>query len=397
MIEMERLVSLAAKWDGYARERRRYLHRHPELSGQELETSKYLKAEAERFGLTVESLSGTGFIAVLDTGRPGKTLALRVDIDALPLTEAKENLKGPKGCISANPGVCHACGHDAHMAIALTAMAILSECKEALCGRILFAFEEGEERGSGIRPMIEALKEKGTDAVYGNHVTSFMESGTVCLDEGPRMAGALGLRFALKGKSGHGSRPDLACNPITAGSAIVTQLSALWASKLDVTKTVTLGITQFQSGISYNIIPETAEIGGTCRFFDLEEAKKADRLIHETVDTMANLYGCSVEYHPMAQIICSPVVNDPALARLARQGSSQLLPTENIKSGVTWFASESFSRYRACFPSMFAFIGIRNPQVGSGAEHHNPEFDVDDGALKTGVLLMCKFAADFLE
>lgn len=397
MTENDRLKSLVSKWNGYAKDQRRYFHEHPELSGQETETSRYLQAEAIRLGLKVELLNGTGFLAILDTGKPGKTLALRADMDALPIQEAEENEAGTKKCVSLNPGVCHACGHDAHMAIALASMQVLCELKDSLHGKIIFAFEEGEERGSGIRAMTAALTEKKVDAIYGNHVTAFMDSNTVCLDAGARMAGAMGIHFTLKGKSGHASRPDLSVNPISAGAAAVSQLSALWTNQMDVTKTVTLSITQFNAGVSYNIIPDEAKIVGTCRFFDREEALKGDRLIHDVVNGTAQMHGCTAEFGPMSKIICDPVVNDPILARQAQNGALEVMPVEKILRNVTWFASESFSRYAACAPSMYAFIGIRNKEAGSGAEHHNPAFDVDEDALQTGVLMMCKFTMDFLK
>lgn len=396
MVENDRLKSLVTKWDGYLREKRRHFHEHPELSGKETETSRYIQAEATRLGLTVEPLEGTGFLAILDTGRPGRTLALRADMDALPIQESQENMAGAKQCVSQNPGICHACGHDAHMAIALASMQVLCELKDNLYGKIIFAFEEGEERGSGIRAMTAALAAKKTDAIYGNHVAAFMDSNTVCLDAGPRMAGAMGIHFTLKGKSGHASRPDLSCNPISAGAAIVSQLSAVWTNQMDVTKTVTLSITQFNAGISSNIIPDEARIAGTCRFFDKGEAQKGSRLIRDVVNSTSKLYGCTPEFSPMSRIICDPVNNDPILARQAQSSAQEVMPAEQILHDVTWFASESFSRYASCAPSMFAFIGIRNPSAGSGAEHHNPSFDVDEDALQTGVLMMCKFTVDFL-
>lgn len=393
----ERLKAAADKYDQYVREQREYLHEYPELTGAEYETSRYLQEEVQKLGLTVEPLKGTGFVAVLDTGKEGKTLALRADIDALPMQEEGNNLVGPKKCVSKNPGVCHACGHDAHMAILLASIHVLCDIKEDLKGKIVFAFEEGEERGTGIQAMIAALKEKQIDAIYGNHVTAFMDSNTVCLDAGPRMAGAVGIDFTLKGRSGHGSRPDLAVNPIHAGAAILTQLSAAWVNQIDVTKTVTLSVDQFVAGTSRNIIPETAYLGGTCRVFDAGEAKKADALIHKVVASVADMHGCTVEFGPYSKVSCNPVVNDERLAQLAQRGAREILPEDSLLQGITWFASEPFSLYAKEFPAMFAFVGVRNEAVGSGAEHHNVRFDVDEGALKTGVLMMCKFAVDFLE
>ena len=170
------IVEKAKEYESYVIQQRRHFHTYAEITAKEFETSKYLKEEAAKLGLPIQELKGTGFIATLDTGRPGKTLAIRSDIDALPLDEDSENLKGPKTCVSVNPGACHACGHDAHMAIALGAMKVLCDIREQLSGKILFAFEEGEEQGTGWPAMSEALIAHKIDAIYGNHVTAFMLS-----------------------------------------------------------------------------------------------------------------------------------------------------------------------------------------------------------------------------
>lgn len=392
----EEILTLAKEYEAYVKEQRRYFHIHPEVSGEEVETSKRLKAETKAMGLEVQELKGTGFIGILDTGRPGKTLVIRSDIDALPMDESGENLKGPKTCVSAVPGVFHGCGHDAHMAIALGVMKVLCRLKDRLSGKILFAFEEGEERGSGVEAMLEALKEWKPDGVYANHVTAFMDTGTICADGGPRMAGAIGIDMTVHGQGGHGSRPDLSVNPIIAACQIVNQLSVAWATRIDVTKTVTLSIGQIKSGQQSNIIPDDAYIGGSCRFYDLEEAKKAEAIICEVAEGVAKVNRCTVTMGTRNKILVSPVVNDQELAELSREGIQEILPQGTLISDVKWFASESFSRYTGMFPCVLNFIGIRNEEKGTGAEHHNGRFDVDEDALQTAVIAAAKFAVDFL-
>lgn len=390
------IVDKAKQYREYVIEQRRHFHTYAEVTAKEFETSKYLKAEAAKLGLPVQELRGTGFIATLDTGRPGKTLAIRSDIDALPLDESPDNLCGPKNCVSVNPGACHACGHDAHMAIALGVMHILCDRKDSLSGRILFAFEEGEEQGTGWDAMAEALQERKIDAIYGNHVTAFMDSGTICADAGARMAGAIGIDITVHGRSGHGSRPDLAVNPIVAASQIVTQLSTSWNTRIDVTKTVTLSVCMFQAGQMSNIIPDTAYLGGSCRYFEVEEAGKAQAIIKQVAEGVAAVNGCTVTFGERHGIRTKPVMNTPELAALAQKGVQEILPEGTLIHDVKWFASEPFSRYYDLFPCMFNFIGIRNEQKGSGAEHHNGHFDVDEDALEYGVAATAKFAVDFL-
>lgn len=390
------ILERAGQYEDYVIEQRRHFHTYAEITAKEYETSKYLKAEAARQGLPIQELKGTGFIAELDTGRPGKTLAIRADMDALPLDEDPENLKGSKSCVSVNPGACHACGHDAHMAMALGVMKILCDMKGQLSGRILFAFEEGEEQGTGWDAMAEALKEHKIDGIYANHVTAFMDAGTICADAGPRMAGAIGIDVTVKGRSGHGSRPDLAVNPIVAASQIVTQLSASWNTRIDVTKTVTLSVCMFQAGHMSNIIPDEAVLKGSCRYFDVDEAEKAAAIITQVAEGIAAVNECTVTYGHKQGIITRPVMNTPELAALSQRGIREILGEKTLIHDVKWFASEPFSRYYDLFPCMFNFIGVRNEEKGCGAEHHNGRFDIDESALKGGVIATAKFAVDFL-
>ncbi len=390
------ILELAGEYEDYVKRQRQHFHIHPEVSGAEFETSKYLKAETQAMGLQIQELKGTGFIGILDTGRPGKTLVIRSDIDALPMDEAKENLKGPKACVSNVAGVCHGCGHDAHMAIALGTMKVLCRLKDRFSGKILFAFEEGEERGAGVGVMIEALKEWKPDGVYGNHVTAFMDAGTICADEGPRMAGAIGIDMTVHGQGGHGSRPDLSINPIIAACQIISQLSVAWTTRIDVMKTVTLSIGQIKGGQQSNIIPDDTYIGGSCRFYDMDEARKAEEIIRQVARGVAEVNRCTVTFGPRNKILAPPVVNDKELAELSRQGIREILPPDTLVSDIKWFASESFSQYTMNFPAVLNFIGIRNEEKGTGAEHHNGRFDVDEDALKTAVIAAAKFALDFL-
>jgi len=377
-------------------ETRAYLHTYPEVSSEEFETSKYLKKKVTELGLTVEEVpESTGFTALLDTGKPGKTVGIRTDIDALPIEEHPENLAGKRKYMSKNPGAMHACGHDGHMAIVLTVIKMLSEIKDKLTGKVYFIFEEAEEIGAGIEPMIAHLQDKHIDAIYGNHLTSFMGTGTICVDEGPRMAGAILVDFTIHGKGGHGSRPDLSINPLFAAAQVLSALTNAWANRIDVTKTVTLGLTQIHGGNANNVIPDKVNIGGSMRFFDEEEGKKALELSKKVIQLTAEAHECTAEFPSTFDIKGKPVMNDPTLATLAQTGIAELMP-DALVHDVTWFASESFNQYSRIAPTLFVFVGMKNEAYGSGAEHHNNYFDVDDAALKHGVLATAKFAVDFL-
>lgn len=380
--------------ESYLKATRGYLHQHPELSAKEFETSKFLQAEVSKLGLPITLVKGTGFIALLDTGKPGKTVALRADIDALPMEESTDNLKGPKKWVSLNKGVSHTCGHDGHMSMLLTAMKVLVEIKDQLSGKVYFLFEEGEEIGSGIYAMLDAIKHLGIDAIYGTHVTSFMPSGKLCLEEGPKMAGAVVVEFDIKGKGGHGSRPDLSINPIFATAQVLSAITSAWSNRLNVEETVTLGLCQIHAGVVNNIIPESCYVGGSLRYYNRKEAEHAIEVLKHTIVHTAKAHYCEADVSRI-ELKTVPVINDPEVSRIAVAGVDDILPG-HLVSGVKWYASESFSRYCTIAPSCFAFLGIGNPDLGSGAEHHNICFDLDEDALKYGVAASVKFTIDYL-
>lgn len=392
----ERIKKHAQDFEDETIRTRAYLHAHPELSSQEYETVTFLKGQIKHYDLEIEDVAGsTGFTALLDTGRPGKTLGIRADIDALPIDENEHNLKGPRKYISKNPGVMHACGHDGHMAIVLATIKLMDKLKDELSGKIYFIFEEGEEIGAGIDAMVAHLKDKNVDAIYGNHLAAFMDSGKVSVSAGPKMAGAIFVEFTVHGKSGHGSRPDLSINPVFAAAHVLTSLTNAWANQVDVTKAVTLGLTEIHGGHAKNVIPDKVDIGGTLRFYDVDEGKRAIDIIKNVATHTAAAHRCTVTFSDEFKLVAHPVVNDERLALLATASNEKIMPGSTVED-VEWFASEPFNQYKEIAPTLFAFIGARNEAYGSGAEHHNEKFDIDDGSLINGVMSTSQFAVDFL-
>lgn len=392
----EKIIELAKKYEDYTKSVRGYLHEYPENSGVEFETSKYLKNEARELGLEVVDAEGTGFIAILDTKRPGKTIGIRADIDALPMDEAEENLVGKKKYVSKNLGSCHACGHDAHMAVGLTVAKIFTDLKDELNGKIIFIFEEDEETNYGIPKMLKLLRNYHFDAIYGNHSASFIESGKFAMEAGPRMAGTAVIDMYIKGRGGHGSRPDLSINPIFATAQVLSGLATAWANQIDVTKTVTLGIAQVIGGRQFNIFPDDVYVAGTLRFFDMEEGAKALEVVKNVSENIAKANLCTVEFTEKMRVSLNPVVNDEHLAKVARQSIIDVYGEESLVDGITWFASETFSKYSELCPTVFTNFGIANKEVGSGAEHHNVHFDIDEDALLPTVTITALINYDIL-
>lgn len=401
MIDLFRLKTLVKDIYPEIVDIRRYLHKFPEVSSQEYETSRFLKNYARKLGLKVEPVpktehsSGTGFIAILDTQKPGKTIGLRTDIDALPIAENPENLKKEKYVVSEHQGVMHACGHDGHMAILLGTMKILVKLKDKLTGKVLFIFEEAEETGAGIHPMIEMLKTKNVEAIYGNHLVSFLKTGEIAVSPGAVTSSTARVKFKVIGKGGHASRPDLAINPIFASSLILNNLASAWNNQLNIEKTITLGITQFHAGNARNVIPEEAYIGGTLRYFDEQIGKDATELIRHVATYVAKANQCTVEFSRDFGPSTPSVVNDEKLSKIVQSLVKALYPN-SLKHNVKWFASETFSRYRQLCPIVYTFIGTKNREIGSGAQHHNSRFDIDEESMQYAVGTMTGFALKML-
>lgn len=390
------ILRLVGDNDSYVREVRRHLHLYPELGGKETETVKFLKRELARIGnYDIHNVKGsTGFYAVLDTHRDGPTIGLRTDIDGLPIEESPLNGGGQrKPWVSRNIGVTHGCGHDGHMSMLLGAAQVLWQLRDRLSGRIILIFEEGEETNTGIRPMIAALRDFHFDAIYGNHMSSLVPTGQLFVKEGPIMAGMVTLALRVNGKGGHASRPDHAVSPIPAAAEVVTALGQAWVNQRDQTQTVTLGITQMEGGKVYNVIPNSVFVGGTMRFFNLEEGEHALHVVKKVSESVAAAHGCAISYDSVMQVNLPPVVNDTHLSEKTIEALSQLYPTRVVNDNAyTWWASETFALYQQLAPTVFLHVGTRNDATGITAAHHTDTFDLDEDALQYGVGALVRLA-----
>lgn len=385
----------------YTIEVRRHLHENPELSSQEFKTSDYLKKICREFNLEIEEVpadersAGTGFIATLDTQKPGKTIALRTDIDALPIKENDKNLKGSRSVKSQVDGKMHACGHDGHMAILVASMKLLVEMKDDLKGKIIFVFEEGEESSTGIHAMVRLLKTKKIDAIYGNHLYSGLETGKVAVEAGPIMSASLRIRMKVIGKGGHVSRPDKLVNPVYVAAYILTNLAGAWANQIDFENPVTLGFSQIQGSSARNVIADEAKIAGSLRYFNEASGMHAYEVIKNVASSVAQAHQARVEFSEDSGPSAAPVINDEYLAELCKE-SVKKLGSDILLENYKWYASESFGHYGKEFPALFTLVGTKNDEVGSGADHHNEYFDLDESSFQYGIGTMVQFALDFL-
>ena len=363
---------------------RRHFHQNPELGLELPKTAAYVEEKLREMGYEPQRM-GSGVVAVAGK-KTGKCFLIRGDMDALPVTEMTDlEFKSENGCM-------HACGHDAHMAMLLGTMRILVQNKEELPGTVYCCFEEGEETNCGIDTMIEALEKYPIDECFAFHVYNELDAGKVNIVPGPRMAGTVGIGFHLKGKSGHGSRPDQAINPIIPAAHIITQLNSAFMNQLNVEETVTLGLGMVKAGEATNIIPDDAYVGGTARFFNKEEGEKALEIIERIARNTADSYRCGIEFEKRNNISPYPVVNDEKTALKIQKAVGEICGEEVLGDCDKWFASECYSAYQNKYPGVLGFLGIRNEAYGSGAAHHNGKFDIDESGFWLGVCAEAAFA-----
>lgn len=394
-ISIDELKSLINESLDYSKEIKNYLHENPELSSKEFETRKFLIDECEKIGLEIQEVNdSTGFVVILDTKKDGKILGLRTDIDALPILENDKNLKRKKEVVSKNSGVMHACGHDFHMALALTSAKILSQIKEKLDGKFYFIFEEGEETGAGIDAMVDHLKNVKFDAIYGNHVDTEIETGKIAISKGKVYAGCAGVDFDVIGKGGHGSRPDLLTSPINALVAIINNLNQTWATNIDPNEIVTLGIGSINAGFASNVIPDKVNLKATLRFFEDKVGENALEKLKVVAEKTANLYDCKIKFNDYTRVVAYPVSNDEKLAEFAIDSLEEILPNSLVYEDVS-YGSESFYGYGKICPIVFAKIGIKNEEKGYGAGAHTENFDVDNDGLYYGLSSALNFLINF--
>ena len=386
---------------------RRYLHQHPELSNRETETAKYIAARLASFGLEPKTgVARTGVVAILKGSRPGPVVALRADMDALPVREEVDVPFASKATAQHENqpvGVMHACGHDAHMAILLATARVLTQARDRLPGTVKFLFQPAEEgvpaaeRPSGAELMVKqgVMEDPKVDAVFGLHVFANVPAGHITYRNGPFMAASDIFEIVVKGRQTHGSTPWRGVDPVLVGAQIVTALQAIVSRAVDITRlpaVVTVG--QFQAGVRNNIIPDSARLVGTIRSFDAEVQKDIHARIRKIAEGVAAGAGASVDVTISAN---TPVTaNDPALTTMMLPTLERVAPGR-VRESELITGAEDFTYFQQAAPGLFFFVGITPPaEVGRAAQNHSPYFFVDESALITGVRALTQLTADFL-
>ena len=359
---------------------RRDFHRHPELSHTESRTAEIIAERLSAAKLEVRTgVGGTGVVGVLRGDRPGRTIAWRADIDALPLTEI---LQAP--FTSGTPGVMHACGHDGHTAIAITMADIMAARRAELAGTAVFLFQPAEEVLGGARPMIEAgaLENPHVEEIYGLHLTTLQRVGQIQVRPGPSMASADAFSVEIRGKGGHGAMPHLSVDPITAAASILLGMQSLVSREVAAQDTAVLTVGQIVSGTKGNIIPETALMTGTIRAF---EQKVRDQLVARLsafVTDMAHAY--RAEASMRLDYSCPAVVNPARESEFVHRCIADDLGADAVSDGRLVMASDDMSLFLRERPGCYFRVGI-GPDSGPARPHHAPEFEMNEAGLPVGV------------
>jgi amidohydrolase len=366
---------------------RREFHMNPEASLQEYNTSKIIKGTLDKLGIPYKSIAETGVIAEIKGKNPGKTIALRADMDALSVTELNTcDFK------SKNEGLMHACGHDCHVASLLGAAMVLNDIKDELNGTVKLLFQPGEEVALGAKNMIKDGALEGVDGIFGMHVWGTLECGTVNIQEGPIMASADLFTINVKGKGGHGSAPHQGIDAVLASSAIVMNLQSIVSREIDPLQPVVVSVGSLNAGSRFNVIASEGVLTGTTRCFDPKIRDNFPEIIERVIKETACTYRADAE---LQYTNGTPVViNNAECANIGKKSLEKIgvksITIEKIMGG------EDFAEYANMIPAAFALVGVGNKSKDAWYPNHHPKFTVDEDGLEVGTALYAQYAVDFL-
>jgi len=375
----EQIWALATALDAKLVEMRRVLHRHPELSGEEVWTTAQLKTWLAEAGIDILPLPlKTGLVAEIRGSQPGPIVALRTDIDALPVLE-----ETGLDFASQIPGKMHACGHDFHMATILGAALILKQMESQIAGTVRLLFQPAEETAQGARELIAAGAMNGVQAVFGLHNKPDLPAGHVGVKSGPLMAATDAITIDVLGKGGHAAIPDATIDPVVAGSAIVMALQTAVSRVISPLDSAVVTIASFQAGTAYNVIPPGARLLGTVRTFRPEVRETVLATIERVVREVAA--GYRAEGRLVVDQGTPAVNNDPAMADLMRRSAAALgLP---VDEAIPTMGGEDFAEYQQLAPGCFVWMG-----TGCAENWHHPRFMVDESVIHKGAALFASTA-----
>ncbi len=372
---------------------RRAFHQHPELAYHEEWTSNQVAERLESLGVSVKrGVGGDGVLGMLKGAKPGRVVALRADMDGLPVQELSEVEFRSKV-----DGVMHACGHDTHVAMLLGAARMLADNRDKLCGTVKFLFQPAEEHGGkgGALPMIEAgvMKDPKVDYVFGLHIDSTRKSGEIGVREGAIMAAPDTFKVKVVGRGGHGSAPHETVDPIYVAAHVILALQGVSSRMINPVRPFVISVGAVHSGTKENIIPDVAVLEGTIRTLDEETRKRAKRRVEEVAKGVCRSFGASAEVE--FETDAYPVtVNDPQVTEEAVR-VMKTIPGMKVKKIEPVLGGEDFSRFLQKAPGTFYFLGTDNPAKGCVYPNHSSKFKVDEDVLKLGAASLAMLAYEF--
>jgi amidohydrolase len=367
---------------------RRDFHRHPELGYEERRTQQVVRQFLESLGIEVRICGRTGLRGVLRGGRAGRTVALRADMDALPVAEIADH-----DYQSQNPGLMHACGHDGHMAILMGTARVLAARRDTLAGNVVFLFQPSEENPPGGAPlMIEEGALDGVDSIFGLHLWQPLPTGIVGLRAGASMAQADEFEVTVQGRGGHASQPNVTVDPVVVASHIVVAAQTIVSRYINPLEPAVVSFTTIHGGRIHNIIPDTVTMTGTVRTLDLATQRAIKQRLGQVCEATCRLFGATAEYkyhdgYPA-------VINDAASVDLVARVAARELGADNVRTIAPVMGGEDFAYYLQRVPGAFAKLGAGD---GRPYPHHNARFDIDEKVLPIGVRLMTAVALEMLE
>jgi amidohydrolase len=383
----------------YTQAMRRDFHMHPELGFTEVRTGGIVAKELETLGIEVtKGVGKTGVVGLIEGSKPGPTILLRFDMDALPITE-----ETGAEYSSTNPGVMHACGHDGHTAIGLTVAKMLHAHREELSGNIKLCFQpseegfNGEEMGGNLMMIRDGVLDgPKVEKTLSLHLWNDKPLGWLSIAKGPVMAGAELFTIKLTGKGGHGAAPDTTIDPIIAAAQMVTALQTITSRNVPPLKSCVVSVTSIHSGTTFNVIPQTAELLGTIRTFDLEVRKLVLERFGQIVRSTAEAMGCAVEFE--TKQVTPAVINNEEVTASVFRSAQAILPNAQVDTeSYLTMGAEDMGYMQEKVDGCYFMIGSANNEKNLNYNHHHPKFDFDEQALITGAALMATAAADILK
>lgn len=386
------LRQASASLSGYLTDRRRDFHRHPELSFKELRTARVIAEELGQIGLEPRTgVGGTGVVALLKGDQPGRTIMLRADIDALPVTEASD---APYA--SENVGVMHACGHDGHTAIALGAAKLLYERRDQIAGNIKFAFQPAEERAGGAVRMIEdgVMEDPAVERVLGLHIWNSLPAGQIGVRSGPLWASVDEFVITVRGKGGHGAMPHQTVDSIVVAAQMVTALQMLVSREVAPIDTAVVTVGQIHGGTARNVIAPEVQLSGTIRAFTEETRRFLHRRVEEVAQAICQ--GLRAQVECTLEICCPAVVNDAGMTELVAQSAAKIVGAGRVVASPQSMVGDDMSEFLNKAAGCYFMLGGARRGGEPFGPHHNNHFDFEEDVLPDGLAVLCQAALDAL-